>query len=1019
MTFFHLNNETQEQIRLYLNNIKDDVEFEIRFGKFIFNKETKRLNFESNVEIQYFYRLRNILVTQCLPCVTYETIEYIYSNPENKGVNKQIIDNFTNESNFMYKNTFKKYDVREYDFRLSLASEKKIQKFEPNQTPNIIRKKTRYSFTVEIGSIDMTIVQEFNNNEFLCQKYEIELEINKNDFEKTINLIAVLLQTRQENFYIIPSSQRRAVFNEYRELVGASYFIGAQAETLQKENINILYKELYSVTDKIDGDRFFLFVNSIGEIYFIDSNVCGILKTNILCPEYAGSIIDGELLRHPTYISFHAFDLLFFQGNDIRENERYLLKQRLECVEKIIKTIPKNDLYVFQMKRFIFRNVFIGSEILMDSTKSQIYENDGLIFTPMNEVYPKRKKWSKLLKWKPTEKNSIDFYIVKKSSKNGMGRWDLYVQHYPQIERNDNTIHQPNLVLFNVEELCGTKSEMVTFETDFPETLIDPTTKEPFQTNTVVEFCWDHKSSKFVPMRTRWDKTINPKKHGNFSTVALSIWNNIHNSISIEFLSKFSNNSNNNFFFEKMRRYHNKIKEILYKQYCQNTEYLLELCSGKGGDLHKWIHNDIPFVVGYDINEKSVEECYRRLQEVDKTKKYVNNYKFYTLDLTSDGAESIIQQHSENNEFDTIACQFGFHYFCESQDRMTKMVQLINRNLKDNGYVMLSFMDSSKLNQLFGDKNYTYFQNSEKDIVYYLKREQQISEYGTKLKVYLTGNNVLSDVSNEYIINFEALSRIFKENGFHLIDSKLFSEINLKEKDAMDKYETDISFLNRYCIFKKTSDEKCTSTSSVLSATTIVEKISNQTVNNSYKLIDLESQNIQLHKVESTYDIINTLNCIEYKYNTSSYNNNNINNFSDIIDLFQNLEVKYTPYFINQPDTVDSDKDNCILFYHNKYTIEKADDKITEYENWYIILVNEKLVNNSNVTKTFYLETDITNSQQTQSQTEQVQIQEQQQKISNKIDYSSWTIKQLQDELRSRKLKISGKKSELILRLSD
>ena len=52
-----------------------------------------------------------------------------------------------------------------------------------------------------------------------------------------------------------------------------------------------------------------------------------------------------------------------------------------------------------------------------------------------------------------------------------------------------------------------------------------------------------------------------------------------------------------------MRRYHNKIKENLYNTYCKNSNNILELCSGRGGDLHKWIANNIQNVVGYDINQ--------------------------------------------------------------------------------------------------------------------------------------------------------------------------------------------------------------------------------------------------------------------------------------------------------------------------------------------------------------------------------------------------------------------------------
>jgi len=55
-------------------------------------------------------------------------------------------------------------------------------------------------------------------------------------------------------------------------------------------------------------------------------------------------------------------------------------------------------------------------------------KNDGLIFTPVNEPYPKTKKWSSLLKWKPAELNTIDFFAVKIGSDNNIGKWQLYVQ---------------------------------------------------------------------------------------------------------------------------------------------------------------------------------------------------------------------------------------------------------------------------------------------------------------------------------------------------------------------------------------------------------------------------------------------------------------------------------------------------------------------------------------------------------------------------------------------------------------
>jgi mRNA (guanine-N7-)-methyltransferase len=51
-----------------------------------------------------------------------------------------------------------------------------------------------------------------------------------------------------------------------------------------------------------------------------------------------------------------------------------------------------------------------------------------------------------------------------------------------------------------------------------------------------------------------------------------------------------------------MRRFHNNVKRQLYDKYTKNIYKLLDLACGKGGDLDKWVSNNIKYVVGYDID---------------------------------------------------------------------------------------------------------------------------------------------------------------------------------------------------------------------------------------------------------------------------------------------------------------------------------------------------------------------------------------------------------------------------------
>ena len=69
---------------------------------------------------------------------------------------------------------------------------------------------------------------------------------------------------------------------EHKYKITSSQFIGPSSLTLQMENIidnaelNLTMPNIrnnYTVTDKADGERMLLFINSKGKIYMIDKNL--------------------------------------------------------------------------------------------------------------------------------------------------------------------------------------------------------------------------------------------------------------------------------------------------------------------------------------------------------------------------------------------------------------------------------------------------------------------------------------------------------------------------------------------------------------------------------------------------------------------------------------------------------------------------------------------------------------------------------------------------------------------------
>jgi SAM-dependent methyltransferase len=1088
MSFFDFGERNTSVLFDFLQGaLAKNNEFEIRFGKFYQNK-SNRTAFDSNIDIENFYSLKRMFDGQKIQKNIKNTKEFIYKR--DRASVKRIIDLSDNSETIMLKQNVRNYDIYDFDLRISVSYERTrgIQ-IENGEEYELVRNKSRTSYILPFGSFDLSVVIQEDKFKNVQTKYEVELEINKMESEMIMQYLMVILQNRQENFFVIPGNERRRVVGEYRDLVKNNYFIGAQPETLHKEKISNLYKQQYSVTDKADGDRVFMFIDKTGSVYFIDNNLNKIYRTNVKsCKKetgkdenqqetdnisdcsndslmYYSTIIDGELVRYNNQIHFLSFDCLFYNGKDLRGQSKYDLKTRLNRLNHIVKTLSDSQFYKILVKKYYFGNVFVGSKQILDSVSEKFYENDGLIFTPINEPYPLVKKWSSLLKWKPAELNTIDFYAVKISSSDGIGKWQLYVQG--EVPRsNEVRRNQTSTVLFDIEKLCGvnTESRLVTYETSIPENLIDPTTDEPYKTNTVIEFRWDTNTLMFVPLRTRWDKTVNPRKHGNFSKVACDIWNNINNPIEKDYLLKFYVNSKNNpsekkgdFFFETMRRFHNKVKEYLYNKYAKDANYLLELCSGKGGDMHKWSFNNIKNVYGYDISERNITECKRRFDQLQTKKDF--NYNFSKLDLTRDNAYEIIYKNTPE-KFNVVCCQFGIHYFFESEKHIQNIIKILETSLQDSGVFIITFMDNNQLNKLFGDKNIVSYEE-ETEMIYFLEKSvKPDSVYGNQLKITLNGNNILGEGSDEWIIDFENFKGLMESMGYNCIETQLFENLYDTKMTGMElkKCERDISFLNRYCVFQKNNNEKVLKKQTIPQIPQIPQNfdISGITQFN-FETIDLHQKNTSVYKINSLYNIVDIINCIEYKYYKNCIQDELLNDtpdkiFCKIQKMFNDLNIVYIPFFIKDPvdfSEYKNGKMNLYFTYH-KHIVERKiitesnqnnqactpEMEQLEYNNWYIIMYNECLLfdkpRQNEIITTTQEQPEKMQIETTQEQPEKMQIETTQdenlvdskkvmcKKYNNLLESKSKiTIKILKELLQEVGLKVSGKRDELQKRLDD
>ena len=540
-------NINQSELTKFITQNKQVLnECEVRVGTF---QNTGK--FDANVDIKFFYNLKHKLddgqQSPILPSYTKE----IKDNQGNREFKTSLDDTFTNftETKFNKKNNIINIDIKEYNLRLSVSKEEEKDNLKL-QGNLYYRYKIRYSYSIPFGNFDLTIVYQGNNENVIKQLpiYEIEFELKKDTDLNNLTLskiITFMLQIRQNNSFVMSEIEKMNVINEYQNLTKQRFFIGAQPQTLHKDDLSKLYQELYSVTDKADGARYFLFVNKNKLVYLIDNNLKNVIKTDIKSNKFTNCLIDGELINSENK-SFYAFDILYFNNTDLRGNKKYLLKERLNELKNVVDSFTSSPIFSINIKKFIYRNVFLGSDIIMKNIQKNGYDNDGLIFTPINEPYPiKGGSWGALLKWKRPEQNTIDFYSIKKNSNEfGIGTWELYVVKHVKdpIILNRST---PTKVLFDTNKLCSeTNTTVITYTTTFNDNLMDTLTGKSYITNTVIEYRWDIIESKFIPIRTRWDKTIGGEsKHGNASHVACDIWKTINNPVLLIDIIKMTNAS--------------------------------------------------------------------------------------------------------------------------------------------------------------------------------------------------------------------------------------------------------------------------------------------------------------------------------------------------------------------------------------------------------------------------------------------------------------------------------------------
>jgi len=195
------------------------------------------------------------------------------------------------------------------------------------------------------------------------------------------------------------------------------------------------------------------------------------------------------------------------------------------------------------------------------------------------------------------------------------------------------------------------------------------------------------------------------------------------------------------------------------------------------------------------------------------------------------------QYGKADDGFDISSCQFAIHYMFENAKTLHNFMRNISECTKVGGYFIGTSYDGktifNKLKKKAMGQDISIYENGKK--IWQIIKEYDVnvmedneSSIGHKISVY---QESINKVIPEYLVNYDYLNRIMEDYGFVVLpreDAKKlglpegsgmfvelynqmlneikkvpFKENEYGEASKMNPYEKEISFLNRYFVYKK------------------------------------------------------------------------------------------------------------------------------------------------------------------------------------------------------------------------
>jgi hypothetical protein len=625
-------------------------------------------------------------------------------------------------------------EISEVGVRISYSTEDKGEDLSVYENknmwkPHMIRNRRRTTFTTRDSThpfygfqIDVTAVSESYLNWNVDGEYEVEKKILKYEVEIEImtstsvvktgrelldfimfvyaGLISNMSPITVENEVFFTMSDRRAIVNLHNSLfaddiirtkwknnTGYTLFdktywnkpVNIKIENLMPRYINEDKSTFHLAsaypTIKLNGKRCFLLF--LSDTCWLVAPPFKITKfaSHSLDEKVAGTYIDGEFFRG----TFHAFDILFDSGKDVR---RLWFTERQSLVKKYAGGVHVTPYFggitakKFFTKGDIYDRLREAASEYERLSEMDADEVDGIIIQPNNEYNNKN-----TFKWKPAELLTIDFRM-NPISENMLGD-ETYKNAGVNSSNYDRAFALTvgfDAQLFKPKPTRDAHDQMIEFNGII---FVEDSTEHAKWVDTIAECKWENDT--FVPIRIRDDRF----QPNNYKT-ALDVWVDIHNPIGLTTITGED--------LITMRKMHNRVKESTLRRFLKEGDTVLDIGSGRGGDLSKWRKLKLGKVFAVEPNETNAAEFTRRW-ESDKEKFKESSLPSITLIDTGAEDTSTIKEKLGSAKLNAMISFFSLTFFGESEDTYNGLLETIQL-VPPGGYFFGAVMDGERVGKL-------------------------------------------------------------------------------------------------------------------------------------------------------------------------------------------------------------------------------------------------------------------------------------------------------------------------------